>query len=171
MKHRGNAGTASSSGWTCPTCERRFARAKQWHSCKPQSIDSHFRGKDPTLKKLFDLLIGKLQKNGPLRVDAVKTSINLISRHHFGGVNVRRDYLRVGFLAREEIKSPRVVHKQVVGPNRIGHSVVVRSASDIDAELIGWLSAAQALESGERPANTYQSSPRQRRRSPVRSSP
>ena len=164
MKHRRNAGTASSSGWTCPTCERRFARAKQWHSCKPQSIDSHFRGKDPTLKNLFDLLIGKLQKNGPLRVDAVKTSINLISRHHFGGVNVRRDYLRVGFLAREEIKNPRVVHKQVIGSNRVAHSVVVRSASDIDAELIGWLARAQALQSGERPANkTLQPASRARR--------
>ena len=151
MKHRRNAGSASSSRWTCPTCGRGFARAKQWHSCQPQPIDSHFRGKDPTLKKLFDLLIGKLQKTGPLRVDAVKTSINLISRHHFGGVSVRRDYLRVGFLAQEEIKNPRVVHKQVIGPNRVGHSVVVRSASDIDAELIGWLSAAQALQSGERP--------------------
>ena len=164
MKHRRNTGTASSAKWTCPTCERKFARAKQWHSCQPQPIDSHFCGKDPTLKKLFDLLIGKLQKTGPLRVDAVKTSINLISRHHFGGVNVRRDYLRVGFLAREEIKNPRVVHKQVIGSNRVAHSVVVRSASDIDAELIGWLAAAQALQSGERPANkTLQPSSRARR--------
>ncbi len=147
MKHRRNAATETTLGWRCPVCGRRFARAKQWHSCKPQSLGSHFRGKDPTLKKLFARIVRELQKNAPLRVDAVKTSINLISRHHFGGVGVRRDYLRIGFLAREEIKNPRIVHKQVLGPNRVGHSVIVRSASDIDTELIGWLAAAQALQS------------------------
>ena len=92
-------------------------------------------------------MIRKLQKTGPLRIDAVKTSINLISRHHFGGITVRRGYLRLGFLARTPINSARIVHRQILGPNRVGHTVIVRSKKDVDAELLEWLSAAQHLQS------------------------
>jgi hypothetical protein len=104
------------SGWICPTCRRRFARAKQWHSCKPQPIDVHFVNRDPALRQLFEFLIRRLKKTGPLRIDAVQTSINLISRHHFGGITVRRGYLRLGFLARKRIHNPRIVHHQILGP-------------------------------------------------------
>ncbi len=138
---------ANASGWVCPTCRRRFARAKQWHSCKPQRIDVHFVDKDPKLRHLFDLLIHQLKKTGPLRVDAVKSSINLISRHHFGGVTVRREHLRVGFLAPQLIDSPRIAHHHTLGPNRVGHAVVISGKKDVDAELLRWLADAQRLQS------------------------
>lgn len=96
---------------------------------------------------MFEFLIGKLRKSGPLRIDAVKTSINLISTHHFGGIRVRGEYLRVGFLASQPIRSPRIVHRQVIGPNRVGHSVIVRGLDDIDEELLNWLAEAQAMQS------------------------
>ncbi len=136
-----------SAVWICPACGRRFARARQWHSCKPQSIDSHFAGKDPALRDLFDHLLTNLRKTGPLRVDAVKTSINLVSRHHFGGVSVRRDHLRLGFLARAPITHPRIVRHEPLGPERVGHSVVIRDKKDIDSTLLAWLSDAQRMQS------------------------
>jgi hypothetical protein len=92
-------------------------------------------------------LIRKLQKTGPLRIDAVKTSINLISRHHVGGISVRRGYLRLGFLARKPIARARIVHREILGPNRVGHVVVVSSKKDVDAELLEWLSDAQRVQS------------------------
>ena len=147
MKLPRQPAVAKPPGWTCSTCLRRFARAKQWHSCKSQTVDFHFVDKDPNLRGLFDFLIRKLAKTGPLRIDAVKTSINLINRHHFGGIRVRRGYLRLGFLARRRIHSARIIHHQIVGPNRVGHSVVVAGKKDIDAQLLRWLSDAQHLQS------------------------
>jgi hypothetical protein len=135
------------AAWICPTCGRRFARARQAHSCKPQSIDSHFAGKDPALRDLFDRLLRSLRKTGPLRVDAVKTSINLVSRHHFGGVSVRRDHLRLGFLAKTAISHPRIVRHEPLGPERVGHSVVIRGKKDIDSTLLAWLTDAQRMQS------------------------
>ena len=139
--------TLAQSGWVCSTCGRRFARPKQWHSCKSQSIDAHFVDKDPALRQLFNRLIRRLKKTGPLRVDAVKTSINLISRHHFGGITVRRGYMRLGFLARTRVDSARIVRSQILGPNRVGHSVVISSKKDVDAQLLRWLVDAQHLQS------------------------
>ena len=147
MSTRTKHAAALASDWICPTCGRQFTRAKQWHSCKARSIDAHFNGRDPVLRRLFDLLIRRLKKTGPLRIDAVQTSINLISRHHFGGIAVRRGYLRVGFLAGRRIDAARIVHRQVLGPHRVGHSVVIRNKRDIDAELLQWLAAAQRLQS------------------------
>jgi uncharacterized protein DUF5655 len=133
--------------WVCPACGRRFARARQSHSCNPRTVESHFEGKDPSLRGIFDTLVRKLSKTGPLRVDAVQTSIHLISRHHFGGVTVRRDSLRLGFLASKPISSARIAHRLVLGPNRVEHVVVLKDEADVDDELIRWLSDAQRLQS------------------------
>jgi hypothetical protein len=133
--------------WKCPQCSRTFARVKQWHSCDTRNIDAHFKGKSAKLKILFSAIVKQLKKLGLLRLDAVKSSINLISRHHFAGIAVRQDYLRVGFLARRPIESPRIVHTEVLGPNRVAHRVLVREAADIDAELLHWLAEAQEMQS------------------------
>jgi hypothetical protein len=60
---------------------------------------------------------------------------------------VRRDHLRVGFLARTTIRSARIVRHEPLGPNRVGHSVRITSRADIDDELMRWLSDAQDLQS------------------------
>ena len=99
------------------------------------------------MKSLFDLLIQKLEESGPFHLDAVKTSINLVSKHHFGGVRVRGTYLRVGFLAKQMIRSPRIMHTEVLGPTRFGHSLEIRTPADVDAELLRWLANARAMQS------------------------
>ena len=132
--------------WQCPTCRRRFAKRSQWHSCSSRSVDHHFRGKDVRLRTLFDELVRRLRKSGPLRYDAVQTSINLISTHHFGGVKVRNDHLRVGFLAKAPIRDARILQRLRVGPRRVGHAVAIRSRADLDAKVLTWLRDAQALQ-------------------------
>lgn len=133
--------------WKCPQCGREFAKRNQWHSCLAHSADDHFRGKDPLLRKTFDVLIARLREFGPFRVDAVKTSINLISKHHFGGLTVQKKTLRLGFILDEVIENPRVVRTQKIGPNRVGHSVKLHSPDDIDEELLNWLKRACLLQS------------------------
>jgi hypothetical protein len=87
---------------------------------------------------------------GPLRVDGVNSGINLASEHHFGGVMVRKDHLRVGFLADHQILSKRLFAIQRVGPHRVEYHVAVSSPADVDAELLGWLAEAQALQARRR---------------------
>ena len=131
--------------WTCPQCDRAFARSKQSHSCDARSVASHFEDKDPKLAALFENLVEKLQKRGPIRIDAAKTSIHLVSTHAFGGITVRRDHLRVEFLSRRVIDSARIVKTESLG-RRYAYHVIVREMSDIDKELIDWLAEAQAMQ-------------------------
>jgi hypothetical protein len=131
--------------WKCPECGREFARAKQWHSCAVKGLDEHFRGRNPELRTVFDAIVSKLRKLGPLKVDPVKTSINLTAGRHFAGVTVRGTFLRVGFFAPTRIVDPRIVHFERLGPDRVGHSVVVESVDDLDDQLLAWLTHAYRM--------------------------
>ncbi|HVE66592.1 MAG TPA: DUF5655 domain-containing protein [Thermoanaerobaculia bacterium] len=134
--------------WKCPECGREFAKPKQWHSCAVKGLDDHFRGRDPHLRGVFDVLVSKLEKIGPVKVDPVKTSINLTAGRHLGAVTVRGSYLRVGFYAPKRIIDPRIVHFERLGPDRFGHSVVLEAVADVDEQLMEWLAAAYAMRGG-----------------------
>jgi len=140
------ASTPGGGLWGCPHCGRRFKRPNQAHSCQARNVDDHFHGRSPELRGLFDALRAKLERSGPLRVDAVKSTINLISTHHFGGIAVRRDHLRVGFILDHAIDAGRITRVERVGPRRFSHHIVLRSPADLDAEVLAWLAESQALQ-------------------------
>lgn len=128
--------------WKCPNCGRRFAKARQWHSCEVKGLEEHFRGRDPELRELFDELVRRLRKLGPVKVDPVKTAINLTALHHFGAVTVRGNFLRLGFLSEKRIADARIVHVERLGPEKFGHSIVLESVEDLDDVVMDWLAAA-----------------------------
>ncbi len=131
--------------WRCPKCGRRFSNRNQWHSCVSYSIEDHFRGKPTSLKEIFDLLLTKLKRYGPVRIDAVKSSINIAGKRHFAGVNVRKDSLNVGFLMNRELRDERIFRSQSLGGKRFGHVVKLGRIEDVDAQLMGWLKEAYSL--------------------------
>jgi hypothetical protein len=131
----------------CPNCGRRFAKARQWHSCEVKRLEEHFRGRDPELCEIFDELVRRLRELGPVGVDPVKTSINLTARHHFGAVTVRGNFLRLGFLSEKRIADRRIVHFERLGPGKFGHSVVLESVEDLDDVVMGWLASAYRFRS------------------------
>jgi hypothetical protein len=133
--------------WRCPKCGREFAKRNQWHSCLAYDVDDHFEGKDPLLQEIFDRLVSLMKEFGPLRVDAVKRNINLIAKHHLGGVEVQKKALRLGFVNDEPLESERFVRVTRLGPHRVGHTVKLHSLEDVDDELLGWLRRAYDLQS------------------------
>jgi len=64
--------------WKCSKCGREFRKKSQWHSCVTVSVDDHFKNKPERLRKIFNLVLQESEKNGTVRVDAVKSGINLI---------------------------------------------------------------------------------------------
>jgi hypothetical protein len=135
-----------SSKWKCPNCERSFAKTHQPHSCQTASTEVHFKGKNPVSMEIYNALVAQLRRFGEFRVDAVKTSINLIHKYHFGSVTVQDEGVRLGFVSDEPIRSSRIVQTQELGPSRVGHSVKLKSTSEVDAELLDWLRTAHALQ-------------------------
>lgn len=77
-----------------------------------------------------------------MRADAVKTSVNLAARHHFGAVHPGKDGLRVGFLLRRKVEDSRIIRHEWAGGDRWGHQVRLTGPNDIDDQLLGWLKEA-----------------------------
>jgi len=132
--------------WKCPRCGRSFAKKNQWHSCLATSVDRHFAGVDPTVRKTYDTLVSRLNELGQIRIDAVKSSINLVSKYHFGAVSVRPDHFRLGFILDREIEHLRIIRTETVGPNRVGHHVNLSTPEDVNSQLMEWLSRAYRLQ-------------------------
>jgi len=133
--------------WTCPACSRRFAKKKQWHSCDRRSVENHLRLAHPHVVQAYDALVSRLRKLGRVRIDAVKSSINFASKYHFAGVAIKKDRLRVGFLAEKIIDDERIARVEKLGSKRVALTLVVRSPNDLDDEVMGWLAAAYELQS------------------------
>ena len=138
---------STSSSWKCPDCGREFARHNQSHSCDVTNIDDHFQDKDPQRKATYEALIAELDSLGGFRVDAARTGIHLISRHHFGSMRVQKTALRLSFVLDDALDGPRFVRVEKVFPNSVNHTVRLVSPDDIDDELLNWLYRSFALHS------------------------
>jgi len=128
--------------WRCPNCGREFAKQNQSHSCHAHSVDDHFRGKPPQLRQTFVVLIARLGELGPVRVDAVQSSINLIRKYHFGVVVVKKESLRLGFITDEKIAAARITDTEELGPRQFAQHVRLRSPGEVDDQLLEWLRRA-----------------------------
>jgi len=108
------------------------------------SVDEHFTGKDE-LRALYDRLVTLAERFGPVEQDPKKTSIHLNRKTAFAGVAVRKECLVLTIKSDRPIDSPRVFKSEQTSAKRFHHEVKLTAATDLDAELKGWLKAAYEL--------------------------
>ena len=118
----------------------------QWHSCVTRTVESHFEGKPEEVRRTFGRLVGELERLGPIRVDAVKSGINIAGRAHFAGARPQMDGLRVGFVLDRQLGDPRILRREWVGGPFYAHSVKLASEAELDGQLLGWLAEAYELK-------------------------
>jgi hypothetical protein len=109
------------------------------------SLDSHFSGKEPSVRVLYDRLLSALRKFGEVIEEPKKTSIHLVNVSAFAGVQTRGTYILLNIKADHKIESPRIHKADQAAVRRFHHRVKVSSLSEIDDELIGWLHEAYNL--------------------------
>lgn len=146
--------------WECPRCGKLFANRNQWHSCVRLSVDSHFQGKSPRLRRLFERLLAAVRRNGPVQLAVSKNGIAFMARMRFGEVRVRKDGLRGGLLLTRPASDPRFFRVISISPRCYGHSFCLKRPSEIDARLRRYL--AEAYKVGRQEHLRGQTSPRRR---------
>ena len=109
------------------------------------SVDDHFVGKDPSVRKLYDRLISLLRKLGPIQEEARKTSIHLVNVSALAGVEVRKDYMLLNIKSDHKIRNPRTEKTEQISAKRFHHKVKVSSLGDLDNDLQAWLRGAYEL--------------------------
>jgi hypothetical protein len=83
---------ARPSMWRCPECGRQFANRNQSHACGRFTLASHFQGKPPTVRAIFDKVLRIAKRNGPVTVLPEKTRIAFQVRMSFAAFVIRRNW-------------------------------------------------------------------------------
>ena len=109
------------------------------------SLESHFSGKEPSVRAMYDHLLSALRKFGKVIEEPKKTSIHLVNVSAFAGVQTRGTYILLNIKADHKIESPRIHTADQVSASRFHHSVKISSSSEIDSELLGWLHEAYVM--------------------------
>ena len=105
----------------------------------------HFESADPTVRSLYEELLARLRKIGPVTEDPKKTCIHLNRRSALAGVYIRKSHLNLEFKTDYPIESPRIAKSEQISRSRWHHVIKLDSADSIDAEVMGWLKDAYEL--------------------------
>lgn len=106
------------------------------------TVNDHFVNKDPSVRALYDRLLGILRGYGPVKETPKKTSIHIDRKSAIVGVETRRDCLLLTIKADHKIDHPRIEKYEQISARRFYHKVRVKAVKDYDAELKAWLKDA-----------------------------
>ncbi|MBI5351275.1 MAG: hypothetical protein HZB50_01415 [Chloroflexi bacterium] len=109
------------------------------------TLESHFSGKEPVVRALYDHMLASLRKFGKVIEEPKKTSIHLVNVSAFAGVQTRGAYILLNIKADRKIESARIHKGEQISAKRFHHRVKISSLSEIDNELLGWLQEAYDL--------------------------
>ncbi len=123
--------------WTCPECDREFARARQSHVCVPGcTVDDTFAGRPPWMRAVYDEIVAELRELGDLHEDAVKVGVFLKNERKLAEIRPRSKdllvWLFLPFVADEAYAQGR-------SGDRVLHRIPLRELTD---EVREWFVAA-----------------------------
>ena len=107
----------------------------------PVPVEVHFEGRPAWMQGAFESIVRKLGKT--IRVEGIATGIHLAARSTFAGITTAGKKMHVEFLLPDEIKSPRIVKVERLGPTRVAHHVDLVAGAGADAELLTWLKTSR----------------------------
>jgi hypothetical protein len=116
-----------------------------WHSCSRHSLDEHFQGKDPMLRKIFDRYLALVKKCGPVTVYAQKTRITFQVRVRFAGAVVQKNWIQGAVWLKRKVVHPRFFHIESVTPRDHIHRFRLAKLGEIDEELAEFIREAYAV--------------------------
>jgi len=72
------------------------------------TVESHFEGKDASVRQIYDRILKSARKFGPVGEEPKKTSIHLVNRTAFAGVATRKSAIILTIKSDRKISSPRI---------------------------------------------------------------
>ena len=132
--------------WRCLTCGRRFANRNQSHFCRSRRpLATHFAGRPPAVRALFDRVRAAVESCGPVTVLSEKTRIAFHARMSFMAVMVRSSGLRGHFVFARVHDHSRFARVDTISPRNHVHHFRLSRAGDVDARFREWVAEAYAV--------------------------
>jgi hypothetical protein len=132
--------------WRCPKCDRGFANRNQTHTCATlHSLEHHFEGKAPQIRRMFDRVRTMVESIGPVRVLPEKTRIAFQVRMSFAQVTPRSRWLDGHVVLARRLDSPRFRKVETFSPRNHLHAFRISNENEIDDEVRAWFTEAYAV--------------------------
>lgn len=129
--------------WTCPTCGRRFHRARQPHVCDTTTVEDHLRDKDPAVVALFHAFAQAIAGAGPYEYAPIKAQVGFRGHKRiFAGVRLTRRGLEGYLDLPRRVDSSRFRHVAPYTRRLFVHHFVLTAADQLDAEFRDWIGEA-----------------------------
>ncbi len=135
--------------WTCPDCQRRFARKGQSHECAPaMALDEYFSTGPARERPIFEAPLAHLDTVGPVHVEPVSVGIFLKRSRTFSELRPKTNWVALSFSLRRKVTHPLIKRKVMQWHGRYYHVANIANPGDIDDDIRNWLTEAY-LESPE----------------------
>ena len=131
--------------WRCPKCRRQFANRNQSHACGRYSLASHFAGKPPIVRAIFDAILAAVRRCGPVSVLPEKTRIAFQVRMSFAQVTPRRRWVDGHVVLARRVEHRRFRSIETISAHNHVHHFRLSTPEDVDAEVCVWLEEAYAV--------------------------
>ena len=135
------------SMWRCPECGRHFANRNQSHACGRSTLASHFAGKSPAVRVIFDKLLRVARENGRITVLPEKTRIAFQVRMSFAAFVIRKNWVDGHVVLARRLENPRFRRIETFSPRNHLHAFRFESVEDVDTDASSWL--AEAYQVGQ----------------------
>lgn len=101
-----------------------------------------FKGKSQAVQDLYGLLVGELNKFGPVQEIKKAISISLENSRPFASVLIRNRSLKLVLRSPHRIANQRILSIDRITDKSYDHTVLLDSKDDINDELMKWLGDA-----------------------------
>jgi Domain of unknown function (DUF5655) len=128
------------TGWTCPSCERRFARIGQSHDCEPaMSLDEYFATGPSHERPVFDAVAAYLRTLGPIHIEPVSVGVFIKKQGSFVELRPMTKWVAMSFPLPRRVVHHQIARKPIVAGRRIYHVVNLRGPEDLTDDVKAWL--------------------------------
>ncbi len=131
--------------WQCEDCGRSFGRQEQRHDCRPGvGIEEFLAAALPETEPIFARINIHLQAidAGDLIVDPLASKVLFKNGPVFAILDAKKKWTALGFTVRRRIDSDRFSRKVTEYNGRYHHVLNLTDASQVDDEVLGWLTEA-----------------------------
>lgn len=133
--------------WTCAECGRRFGRVRQGHECAPAlSVDEYFSTGPEFERPVFDVVHDHLTSLGDVHVEPVSVGVFFKVRTTFVQLRPMTKWVALSFASPARIDHPKISRKPQEWHGRWFHTVNLRTAEEVDENVLDWLTQAYELE-------------------------
>ena len=110
------------------------------------TLEEYFETGPPHERPIFDAVIKRVKKLGPVHVEPVSVGIFLKNPRCFAQLRPRDKWVAVSFSLPRKVSHPTITRKVVQYQGRFHHVANVRTPAEVDDRLASFLAEAYSAE-------------------------